>query len=83
MNKRNWPPATGSYYFNPETDEYDRRPRCRHRSSPAEPFGRDGQHGLVLRVTPAGPSIPAQAFVEWDGFSTWERLSDLLPLSKD
>ena len=51
--------------------------RCRHRSVPGEPFARPGLFGLIMRVAPAGRGIPALAFVEWDGFSTWERLSDL------
>lgn len=51
--------------------------RIRHRGKPAEPFAVVGSYGLVLRVTPAAKGIPAQALVDWDGFCTWERLSDL------
>lgn len=71
---------TGSYYPQPN-DEYDRRPRCRHRTQPSEPYGREGQHGHILRVTPADRGIPAHAFIDWGDFATWEKLSDLLPAS--
>jgi hypothetical protein len=68
--------------------------RVKHRTKPSEPFGQPGQHGVInrtktdgpLRIAPAGPGIPAQAHVTWgegaDAFTTWERLTDLVPLGK-
>lgn len=65
--------------------------KVRHRGTPAEPWGRPGAHGRIvrtredgpLRVTPAARGIPAQAYVEWpmgedESFFTWERLADLI-----
>ena len=69
--EENWPPATGSY------DEP--RPRCRHRTKPAEPFAPPRAYGEILRVTPATRGVRAQAFVYWGDFYTWENLSSLLP----
>lgn len=54
--------------------------RVRHLARPAEPYGAIGAYGKVIRVTPSGGYIPAQAFVQWDGFTTWERLTDLARL---
>lgn len=70
MKEDNWPPPKGTYHG---------EVKCRHRSKPAEPFGKEGQYGFIHRITPAGRHIPAQAFVEWEDFHTWEKLSDLLP----
>ena len=39
----------------------------------------NGQHGVVYRVTPAEKDIPAMAYIKWDEFSSWEKLSDLAP----
>lgn len=61
-------------------DDPDKPLRCRHRETPAEPYGRPGQYGVIRRITPAARGIPAQAFVQWDDFTTWERLSVLSPL---
>lgn len=66
--------------------------KVRHRSTPAEPFGRPGAHGRItrtredgpLRVTPAHRGIPAMAHIAWEGgepigeYHTWERLTDLI-----
>lgn len=64
--------------------------RVRHRSTPAEPWGKPGECGTIartaednLRITPAGNGIPAQAYVQWDAdpsYQTWERLADLTRL---
>ena len=51
--------------------------RIRHRGKPAEPFARLGDYGVIVRVTPAAPGIPAQAYVDWGEYATWERLNDL------
>lgn len=51
--------------------------KCRHKSKPAEPFAKDREYGYIFRITPRQGGIPAQAFVEWDGYSTWEKLEDL------
>ena len=51
--------------------------RVRHNGKPSEPFAKEGAFGSAIRVTPAGSGIPAQAFVQWDGFETWEKLTDL------
>ncbi len=51
--------------------------KCRHKSKPAEPFAKEREFGFIQRITPASRGIPAQAFVEWDGYTTWERLTDL------
>lgn len=56
--------------------------KVKHTGRPAEPWGRPGQRGVVLRVTPGYRTIPAQAFVQWDdgddGFTTWEKQADLV-----
>ncbi len=45
---------------------------------PAEPYAIPGQLGRVLVAKPGkGKSLPAQAYVEWDDFYTWERCADL------
>ena len=69
--EENWPPATGSY------EEYG--PRCRHKTKPAEPFAQLRAYGEILRVTPAVNGVPAQAFVQWEGYETWEKLTALVP----
>jgi hypothetical protein len=51
--------------------------RVKHRGKPAEPWAQEGQFGHVVRVTPGYRGVPAQAFVQWDGFTTWEKLADL------
>lgn len=60
---------------------------CRHKGKPAEPFAKEREFGHILRVTPGSGINPAQAFVEWDGYTTWERLHDLefspLPRERD
>jgi hypothetical protein len=61
--------------------------KVRHRGTPAEPFATPGMYGRIvrsredgpLRVTPAARGIPAQAYVDWGDFCTWEKLSDLMP----
>jgi hypothetical protein len=57
--------------------------RVQHRNKPAEPWAHKGQFGNVLRVTPAYRCLPAQAFVAWDDFTTWEKLADLIPVEAD
>jgi hypothetical protein len=57
--------------------------KVQHRSKPSEPFGREGQFGLAFRITPAYRSIPAQAYVQWDDFYTWEKLTDLVQVELD
>lgn len=52
--------------------------KCKHRGKPAEPYAREGQHGHIIRITPAARGIPAQAFVQWEDFTTWEKLSELM-----
>lgn len=56
--------------------------KVKHRTKPSEPWGQPGAIGKVTRVTPAYRSIPAMAHVEWDGYSTWERLADLVEIGK-
>lgn len=56
--------------------------RVSHTSRPAEPWGQLGAIGRVLRVTPSGRMIPAQAYIEWvvdESFTyhTWERCKEL------
>lgn len=51
--------------------------KCKHKTKPSEPFAEEKQHGVIHRITPAARGIPAQAFVLWKDFSTWERLTDL------
>ena len=51
--------------------------RCRHKSKPAEPFAKEREHGSIWRVTPSSGINPAQAFVQWDGYTTWEKLDNL------
>ena len=50
---------------------------CRHKSKPAEPFAREHEHGLILRITPSSGINPAQGFVDWGGYTTWEKLDSL------
>lgn len=68
--------------------------KIQHRSKPSEPFGREGQHGLVLRITPAYRTIPAQAYCKWEMvvgkdfplprvYYTWEKLTDLIQVLDD
>jgi hypothetical protein len=57
--------------------------RVQHRTQPSEPFAREGQFGLALRITPAYRTIPAQAFCQWEDFTTWEKLTDLVPVELD
>lgn len=60
--------------------------KVRHRGQPAEPFATPGAFGRItrtydegpFRVTPAARGIPAQAYVDWDGYQTWENLNDLI-----
>jgi hypothetical protein len=69
----------GGYY---EDQENKTSPiPCRHRTSPSEPWGRLGQRGHILRVTPAAPAIPAMAYVQWEEGNTWEQLKNLSPAS--
>lgn len=51
--------------------------RCRHKGKPAEPFADHKPFGYIQRITPAGPGTPAQAFVNWGDFLTWEKLTDV------
>lgn len=61
--------------------------KVQHKTRPAEPWGKVKQMGDVsfykdgaakkYRITPGNKGIPAQAFVNWGDFETWERLSDL------
>lgn len=60
-------------------DDPEKSLRCRHKGTPAEPYGRPGQYGVIRRITPAARGIPATAFVIWENFSTWEKLGNLLP----
>lgn len=52
--------------------------KCQHKHRPAEPFANRGEHGYIMRITPSVGHIPAQAFVDWDGYTTWEKLDDLI-----
>lgn len=65
--------------------------KVRHRGTPAEPWAKPGEHGVItrtatdgLRITPSGNGAPAMAHVSWsDGeYTTWERLCDLTRLSE-
>lgn len=51
--------------------------RCKHKSKPAEPFAKERELGHILRITPGSGINPAQAFVDWGEYTTWERLHDL------
>lgn len=56
--------------------------RVSHHSRPAEPWGHPGAIGRVLRVTPSGRMIPAQAYIEWGNdetgyYHTWEHCKDM------
>lgn len=51
--------------------------RVRHVVKPSEPFATTSARGTVSRVTPAAPGYPAQAYVDWGDYATWEKLSDL------
>lgn len=65
--------------------------KVRHRTRPSEPFGQSGAYGKItrthdegpLRVTPAARGIPAQAYVDWGDFCTWERLNDLVMIAPE
>ena len=58
--------------------------KCRHKSKPAEPFAKEREFGYILRITPSSRGNPAQGFVDWDGYTTWERLEDLeIPYLRD
>lgn len=62
-------------------DDPEKPLRCRHKGTPAEPYGRSGQYGVIRRITPAARGLPAQAFVDWGGeYTTWEKLSALSPV---
>lgn len=76
VNQDKWPPMKGTY--TPQKPE-DKPLMCRHRGRPSESWGKPGEYGIVHRVTPGHRQIPAQALIEWDGYTTWERLADLLP----
>lgn len=52
--------------------------KVKHVTKPSEPFGEVGAVGHVVRVTPAARQIPAQAYIAWDDFYTWEKLTDLV-----
>lgn len=52
--------------------------RVTHRGTPAEPYATPRQRGWLLRTTPSkGRLIPAQGYVDWGAFQTWEKLCDL------
>lgn len=50
---------------------------CKHKSKPAEPFAKPHEFGYIKRVTPGRGVCPAQAFVDWGEYTTWERLDQL------
>ena len=52
-------------------------PRVKHKGKPSEPFSKEGEQGYVYRMAPGFRNIPAMAYVQWDGYATWERLKDL------
>ena len=60
--------------------------RVKHKSKPNEPFATVGQHGVVTRVAPSAPGIPAAVFVTWgddnEWYGTWERPGDLIVMAK-
>lgn len=57
---------------------YNINDKVRHRIKPSEPFAVPGQYGHILRVTPSYRTVPAQAYINWGDFFTWEKLSDLI-----
>lgn len=69
--------------------------RVKHKHRPAEPWGTLGQVGVItrtktdgpLRIAPGTNGSPSLAHVAWEDpklgvFTTWERLSDLIPQGK-
>jgi hypothetical protein len=83
--KKVWPPKAGAYPMDVRVLVNGKfkmveipGPSCRHKGRPAEPFLREGQFGVIRRVTAASKGIPAQAYVVWsDEGETWENLSAL------
>jgi hypothetical protein len=63
--------------FNMKAGSYPEGIRCRHKATPSEPFAKEREFGYIIRITPASRGIPAQAFVQWDEYTTWEKLQDL------
>lgn len=66
--------------------------KVKHVTKPSEPFATANAVGRICkdphsdrpRIAPAARGLPAMAFIAWnDGdFTTWEKLSDLIPMAE-